>query len=219
MTQAIKRGAVVNYHGSITREHGEKVVTGVYDDGRLVLSDRNYPDVQFQLRQVRQASVTPTGEIVELCEHCSHEYYWVRRTEDLCSVLGCTCRDHLKPGLLGIGAVVLAQPWQSGKRLDLARGYVVEVRAGELYPFTVWFPHLGEPRRGANGSAMYLSREEIDVHEVRAVADVPEEWVANAISILSKDKRNTWQTEWPPAAGLALSAAHRANLGELADAQ
>lgn len=89
-------GAVVTYHGSFTAEHGTtRVVADVDEAGRLVLHDRGYPDVH-PLAQVRQTSVTPTGEMAVLCPHCRHETSWAgfRVDANRCGVYGCLCKQH-----------------------------------------------------------------------------------------------------------------------------
>lgn len=90
-------GAMVRYHGSITSEHWAPFYISAIDEtGRLTLIDRDYPQVTT-LRGVRPGSVTPTGEILNLCE-CGHEVAFNGSTySSNCGVCGLTCtHDHGK---------------------------------------------------------------------------------------------------------------------------
>jgi hypothetical protein len=63
----LPNGTVVDYRGSLTHEHGEKVVIGYRTSG-YVLRDRDYPHEQFELRRVRRASIVPTGAVLVITD-------------------------------------------------------------------------------------------------------------------------------------------------------
>lgn len=91
----VKRGDVVDYHGSKTDEHDVFYVLG-FDPGhageRYKIANRDYP--WFVLSLVRRESITPTGEHAELCQ-CHHEYtYCTRGRAGLCAVTSCRCDQH-----------------------------------------------------------------------------------------------------------------------------
>lgn len=91
----LEPGTVVEYHGSITHEHGVYVVQaipGVFVAG-YTICDREYPFCV--LSQVRRQSLTPTGEHSPLCENCSHpRSYRFPGQSDYCAVSGCGCARH-----------------------------------------------------------------------------------------------------------------------------
>jgi hypothetical protein len=92
VTTTIGRGTVVEYHGSLTSEHGEYVVLGDIR-GRFALAHREYP--RFELSSVRITSLTVTGDVADLCD-CDHEYDWVADKGSRCTVIGCSCTEHVK---------------------------------------------------------------------------------------------------------------------------
>lgn len=93
-TEALTVGTIVKYHGSITSEHWSTFYVADTDEqGRYTIIDRDYPQVTT-LRQVRRASITPTGETTELCA-CGHEVAYTLRDEPgVCGACGWTCHNH-----------------------------------------------------------------------------------------------------------------------------
>lgn len=99
-TAILTTGTVVRYHGSITSEHWATwIVSDIAEDGRYTLTDRDYP--HSTLKQVRRASITPTGETVDLCA-CGHRVdlfltdgRYVNEPT-VCGVCGWTCTNHTK---------------------------------------------------------------------------------------------------------------------------
>lgn len=100
-TQATRTvGAMVRYHGTIASEHWAPFYISAIDDrGRLTLIDRDYPNVTT-LRGVRPGSVTPTGEMLDLCG-CGHEAAFYLRSDahyinepTVCGVCGWACTNH-----------------------------------------------------------------------------------------------------------------------------
>jgi hypothetical protein len=82
-------GDVVTYHGSITAEHFSTFyVREVIADGWYVITDLDYPAVTT-LRPVRRASITPTGERIEVCE-CGHDMHRATRI-GTCAAHPCEC--------------------------------------------------------------------------------------------------------------------------------
>ncbi len=101
-TDTLTPGTVVRYHGSITTEHWATwIVVVAMTDGRYVLMDREFP-TQI-MRQVRRASITPTGETLDMCS-CGHpvEMFLNGGTyvqePTVCGVCGWTCANHVKDG-------------------------------------------------------------------------------------------------------------------------
>lgn len=99
-TAALTTGTVVTYHGSIGHEVGNRFyIHAIADDGRLTLLDPTYPTVGI-LRQVRPASVRPTGDTIALCA-CGHEAAHYLRSDvhyvnepTVCGTCGWACTNH-----------------------------------------------------------------------------------------------------------------------------
>ncbi|MFD1145906.1 DUF6409 family protein [Saccharothrix hoggarensis] len=210
MSKDIKRGTVVDYHGSVTSDHGEKIVLDIDVTGRLTLADRNFPHEQHHLRHVRQASVTPTGEIADLCP-CGHEHSRTWQKPERCGVYQCKCVTHRKPVPLETGTVVIARPWQRGRELEPQRGFVVDATPEHNPDYiVVWFPKLGVPAAGR--SEMFILRSKIDPARIYNLAEMPPSWITRMVSIVRTDPAQTWLHGWPAHANIVLSRAHRANL-------
>lgn len=88
-------GALVRYHGRYTAEHWSTFYIHSIDGARFTLIDREYPNVT-QLRQVARTSITPTGEVIPLCDGCQHEVRgaWRGWNLDQCEACGCSDRAH-----------------------------------------------------------------------------------------------------------------------------
>lgn len=94
-------GAVARYHGSITTEHWATWIVVLHLRNGYVLMDREFP-TQI-LRQVRRASITPTGETLDMCS-CGHPVEMFLnggqyvQEPTVCGVCGWQCSNHVKEG-------------------------------------------------------------------------------------------------------------------------
>lgn len=88
-------GAIVRYHGRITSEHWSTFYIHAVTGNRYTLIDRDYPTVTV-LRHVSRTSITPTGEVLALCDECHHQAIHAHRrwNADQCEVCGCLDRSH-----------------------------------------------------------------------------------------------------------------------------
>ncbi|RJO71409.1 hypothetical protein D5S18_24880 [Nocardia panacis] len=77
-------GDAVTYHGSHTVEHGEEFVVTGADNGRLRIMHRQYG---YTMSHVRRTSVTPTGDVADMCEQCKHPI-----DGETCVRSDCRCR-------------------------------------------------------------------------------------------------------------------------------
>ncbi|NKY48001.1 hypothetical protein [Nocardia cerradoensis] len=77
-------GDVVVYHGSQPSEHGEEFVVIGATNGRLGLMHRRGG---YSMSNVRRTSVTPTGDVADMCEHCGHP-----AEDEHCVRATCDCR-------------------------------------------------------------------------------------------------------------------------------
>jgi hypothetical protein len=76
-------GDVVVYHGSYSSEHGKEFVVVGVNDGRLRLIHRR---AGYSMSNVRRTSVTPTGDVADMCDRCGHP-----AEDEQCVREDCTC--------------------------------------------------------------------------------------------------------------------------------
>ncbi|MGW5514622.1 hypothetical protein [Nocardia africana] len=81
-------GDVVVYHGSQLGEHGNEFVVTSATDGRLRLIHRR---AGYSMSNVRRTSVTPTGDVADMCHRCGHP-----AEDEQCVREDCDC-DHGTP--------------------------------------------------------------------------------------------------------------------------
>jgi hypothetical protein len=112
MTNPLRRGALVAYHGSKTDLHGTiYYISHAWPHDTYDLALRHDPAPSRRLSRARGESITPTGDHIPLCR-CEHE-----ATDQVTTCPFCKCADHQ--------AVDTLAPLISGYRV---RGHVEGTR-------------------------------------------------------------------------------------------